>query len=382
MRFRFSLRTMLIVTTLVSVLMGLAANGVFTIYLDAERHQKAIESFSGRSFMCNGLSTNRGVFPGYSESSWVLLARKRIHPWAYAEMKSLAVNDNWSAVRPTFKQFRYVNGLEEFSGRADSFTKEDAKHINACPKLRECLLTTLGPVEPGAMTLVASNTKLKKFGQYPVDSETISAIAQNPSLIDVYIGGVSVTPSSIQLLCSSRSIERLQIMDSNVGVELIKPLTQMPQLKELELYMCKIDDEVLTALVRLKIESVVIKQFGTPLKMEITPLSKNPALRKLVIQSAFPRTDGDIASFAKCSKLEELDLIQTQVDAESLSALKNMPSLKSATFTGDLPDEVAQAFVDAVPGRELSLFETGNFNYGKVKKFTSAKEATLTTKKP
>lgn len=382
MRFRFSLRTMLIVTTLVSVLMGLAANGVFTIYLDAERHQKAIESFSGRSFMCNGLSTNRGVFPGYSESSWVLLARKRIHPWAYAEMKSLAVNDNWSAVRPTFKQFRYVNGLEEFSGRADSFTKEDAKHINACPKLRECLLTTLGPVEPGAMTLVASNTKLKKFGQYPVDSETISAIAQNPSLIDVYIGGVSVTPSSIQLLGSSRSIERLQIMDSNVGVELIKPLTQMPQLKELELYMCKIDDEVLTALVRLKIESVVIKQFGTPLKMEITPLSKNPALRKLVIQSAFPRTDGDIASFAKCSKLEELDLIQTQVDAESLSALKNMPSLKSATFTGDLPDEVAQAFVDAVPGRELSLFETGNFNYGKVKKFTSAKEATLTTKKP
>ena len=373
---------MLIVTTLVSVLMGLAANGVFTIYLDAERHQKAIESFSGRSFMCNGLSTNRGVFPGYSESSWVLLARKRIHPWAYAEMKSLAVNDNWSAVRPTFKQFRYVNGLEEFSGRADSFTKEDAKHINACPKLRECLLATLGPVEPGAMTLVASNTKLKKFGQYPVDSETISAIAQNPSLIDVYIGGVSVTPSSIQLLGSSRSIERLQIMDSNVGVELIKPLTQMPQLKELELYMCKIDDEVLTALVRLKIESVVIKQFGTPLKMEITPLSKNPALRKLVIQSAFPRTDGDIASFAKCSKLEELDLIQTQVDAESLSALKNMPSLKSATFTGDLPDEVAQAFVDAVPGRELSLFETGNFNYGKVKKFTSAKEATLTTKKP
>ncbi len=379
MRFRFSLRTMLIVTTLVSIALALTTNGVVTVYYDAQRHQKAIALFDKRSFMCNGNFGNRGVVPGPTKSSWILFAREQIHPWAYAEMKSLYVHSNWSTVRPTFKQFRDVNGLQELIGQIDSLTMEDARNIYAIPQLRTCIFATLGPVEPGAMPLIASKPGLKDFRLHPVDLETMAAIAKNPSLTDLFVGESGVTLETMHTLCKSRSITKLGLMEMTVEAELLTPLAQMPQLMEFELYVCKFDDEVLAELVRLKMERIVIKSFHDSLEMEITPLSKNPALRKLVIQSAFPRVDGDIASFAKCPKLEEIDLSETQVDAESLSALQNMPSLKTAIFTGDLSDEIAQAFVDAVPGRELTLYEKGMFEGGK-RNFTSTNKAATTTK--
>jgi hypothetical protein len=371
---------MLIVTTLVSIVLAVTTNGVVTIYFNAERHLRAIKSFDERSFMCNGDFGHKKAVIGPSNSAWISFARDRIHPWAYAEMKSLYVHANWSTVRPTFKQLRDVNGLQELSGQIDSLTMEDAKNIYAIPQLRTCIFATQGPVEPGAMPLIASKPGLKDFRLHPVDLETMAAIARNPSLTDLFVGERGVTLESMQTLCKSRSITKLGLMEMTVEAELLKPLAQMPQLKEFELYVCKFDHEVLAELVRLKMESIVIKSFHDALKMEITPLSNNLELRKLVIQSVFPRTDDDIATFANCPKLEELDFSEVQIAAESLSALQNMPSLKTVTFTGDLSNEIAQAFVDAVPGRELTLYESGMFKSGK-RTFTSTKKTATTTKK-
>lgn len=361
MKLRFSLRTLLIVTTLACIAI-VVVGGPFRIYYAAERHRKALAHFDHMPFLHDGfvhIQNGRWINAPPSKSRWVDFARQRIHPLAYVRMSNMYVASDWSASRDKFKEFRNLVGLQEISAFIDSFSMEDAKNLNAIPELNACIFKTLGPVEPGAMELLTGNRRMKKFILHPIGLETCKAISKNTSLIEVGVGGQGFTIEHLEVICKSRSIERLILFEVKCDADMIAAIGQLKQLKELELFDTGFDAAELEEVSKLALESVIIDMLAQELSAPITILAQNPNLRKLEIRKPFPRTEGDLASFAKCPNLELLKLSECVIDAESLAMLGKIPSLKIATFSGNLANEVAQVFVDSVPGRELTLYTNG-----------------------
>lgn len=387
MRFRFSLRTLLILMVIVCVVLGLTTNQFLNVYGTAERHRKALQVLSGNPFLHDGfyqLENGRLRNAPPSDSRWVDFARQRIHPLAYIKMSKMYVTSDWSAHRHTFKELRNLNGLHELSANIDDFTKEDAKQINAIPELRECIFGVTGPVDTTAMASVASNPRLKKFILHPTDSETCSAIANNRSLIEVGVGGKGFSPEDMQTICKSRSIEKLILINAVADLKMLAPLSQLPQLKAIELGDVRAVEETFAELSKLRLIHIAIEGPSPGVKFPVTKLSENPELQRFTSHCPIAREPNDIKSFTKCSKLEELSLTECVIDAESLNALRECPALKIAAFSGDLPDELAQAFVDAIPGRQLTLYANGLWRShekpnGK-REFTSTKKPAPKTK--
>jgi hypothetical protein len=370
MRFRFSLRTFLILVTAIAVVVGIARTVHVRIYEAAERHQEAIELLKyGYSVSHDG---NRSTKK--KPTLFVSLARKWIHPHAYAEAQKAYLTE-WEHGRGEVGRLKDLYGLHDIRGSIDTLSLKEASEIRAIPALDELNLTVTGHADEGAIALLASSPRLKQLWLGgPVDDKIIDAIRRNQCLKHVHLHSTAFSSELMKLLCKSQSIEHFAFSELEASAEMLAPLSRMRNLRELGLSNSTLSQASLDQLSTLSLTNIYLDNKGE-VDWSPKPLARIPSLKSVIVHGKCRRTEGDIASFADCPHLEQLILSELQVDAASLRSIEKITTLKSVAFAGELPEELAQQFVDEIPGRELTLYPEGlrewHKSLSKVKKYAS-----------
>lgn len=351
---------------MIAISVAIARLYAVRIYNDAAKHQQAVLELHG--FVRSRAAGKPTI--------WTSLARKWIHPHAFDKSEVLLISPEWPSLRKRLNSIKDSNGIECIQGEVDSLSQSEARLVYGSPELNQVILRVNGLAEPGVFSFIASKPKLKTLWiMSPIDAEMIDAISKNPSLENLTVDCDSLTREQIMTITHTRTVKNLGLNDAAVDASLVNSLKKMPQLRGLTLEDSRLTNEAIEEMSRLNLTTLSITgRQQLPTSIEV--LSRNPLLKRLTIEVECQRTPNDIASFIDCSALEKLILSKCVIDDESLHILSTHPTLKTAAFTCDVPDEVAQAFVDAMPDRTLTLYGNG------IRTFTSTKKSPATPMNP
>lgn len=342
----------MIVVATICVGVGFTRHNMIGVYYTAEQHQKALAKYD-HSLFHDGNSANPS-----KPSSAVELARKWIHPSAYARADTLYLSWHWPDLRHELSDLNRLYGLHEILGEIDSLTLSESQELATIPELRELCINITGNIEPGALAHLASCPNLKQFWLTAPETDlaTYEAISRSRTLKDVMICDNKISPSKTRLVSQCRSIEKLTLDHSHVDAEILAPLRNLPLLRELHLSNSTVNESGMEILSQLPLTTLMIVGQAVEIESSIASLSHSRTLECLVVRTKCVQKEGELAAFANCHKLERLYLADYEATSADLRALSKSRTLQAAAFTGNILDAEIKAFTQSKPGRTLQLF--------------------------
>ena len=296
-RFRFSVRTMLVATAVLSALLGLVGNEVQQLRF----HRQAVRRVRELGGSCGSVVGN-----SFGESwgpKWCPLIKDSM----YADFECVWLNstgnaglrDEDLAVLKHFPRLRVV----EFS--APLLTDVAMTHLGEIDSLRELTLYETQVTGQGLRRLRGISLEMLVLGGPAVTDEMLKALDAFPLLRKLMITESSVTDKGLENLAHVPRLEKLYLSRSPLGDASMNHLSNLTRLQELDLIGLAISD------------------------------------------------DG-IAPLAALTRLRSLTVVNTSVTAAGLTKLHGAPALKSLGF-GPLPaPDTLMTLETALPGCQVS----------------------------
>jgi len=246
-RFRFSVRTLLVATTVLGALLGLVGNEVNRLRLHRQAEGK-VHELGGRC----GSVTN-----GSYEPSWGPWWCPVIKDDAYADYQIVwfTSTSNEGLKDDDLAVLKHFPGLEELELYAPLITDQAIDHLRGIKSLRELSLYQTQVTGRGLKGLSGIPLEKLVLCGPDVTDETMEALAAFPGLRKMIISETSVTDVGLANLKYVPHLEKLIIADSPVGNAGMNELAKLTELYELDVEGLAITDEgimPLAALPRLR----------------------------------------------------------------------------------------------------------------------------------
>jgi hypothetical protein len=165
-----------------------------------------------------------------------------------------------------------------------------------------------------------------RIGEQCIDEEALREISSLPNLRELALNGLSES-ADLSFLPSRPRLSGLDFYHSEVSAPMLKCIGQCPHLKELSLYMCRVDGSGIRHLSGLaNLESLNL-QYTDVTSADLAPLAKLKRLREFELTKTKIRGDFHFMSSLEC--LETLRLYDTKVTGEDLESLVGLPHLRS-----------------------------------------------------
>jgi Leucine-rich repeat (LRR) protein len=243
-RFRFSVRTLFVATTVLGVLLGLAGNEANRLRLHRQALRK-VDELGGwhGSVIGDKYGARRGP-------SWCPV----IHDSLYADFEYVWFNRTTNAgLRDEdLAIIKYLPRLRDLQMAAPLVTDEALVHVEGIKSLRELTLYQTQITNRGLRLL--SGIPLEKLvlaGPHVTD-ETLEALEAFPALRKLMISESSVTGLGLEHLEHVPNLEKLFLTDNPLCNSGMSHLASLTHLYELDLRNIAITDDEITPLTALK----------------------------------------------------------------------------------------------------------------------------------
>lgn len=180
-------------------------------------------------------------------------------------------------------------------------------------------------------------------------------------IIDIYLGG-DTTPELLAMIGNQRSLKRLNVETADLADDDLKAISELTQLEYLSLYETGITDRAMPHLSKLTNLEEIVLHGNTITDAGLMHLVDMPRLRSLSISntssvdSEMQTSDDGMEHIAKLKGLEILDLLNTDVTAQGLRRLTELPELKTMVLGGGAIDDNAAVPLSQMDGlRVLEL---------------------------
>ena len=242
-RLRFSVRTLLVATSVLGALLGLVGNEINRLRLHRQAEIR-VRELGGRC----GSVTN-----GFYEPSWGPWWCPVINDDAYADYQFVWFNSTSNAgLRDddlaVLKDFPRLKVLEL---SAPLITDKAIDHIRGIKSLRELTLYQTQVTDRGLKRLSGIPLEKLVLAGPEVTNETLEALAAFPSLRRLLIAETAVTDAGLVNLKHVPRLEKLIIAGSPVSDAGMVEVAKLTQLHELDVEGLPITDEGITALAGL-----------------------------------------------------------------------------------------------------------------------------------
>jgi Leucine-rich repeat (LRR) protein len=375
--FRISLRTVLILLTLLCIWLGVKVN-------QARRQKEAIAALKSIGALI-------GFHHHYDDQGNL---DHRADPPGPAWLRQITGDD-------FFQRVYSVSGNRVLSGRLEitettTFTDEHAAHLSAFDDL-VWLSIDNSPASDEALSQIGDTDDLvvAQFFNTPVGDKFVRRLTRARQLELLILENTQVTGDGLGRLSNLREVKRLILSNSPIGNDGLRGVSNMTGLTELQLANLPIDDAGMAHLPELsnvtelqlrhldvtddglknlttgpalsylnltgtKIRGTCLEKFCTPslrvLQLSDT-LTNDDSLRQLDNATGLGRlwldgtkiTNDGLAHLAKVKWLKSIDLRRTDVTDEGLAHLSQMPSLVRIDLTGHKITDDGVAHLAKIP---------------------------------
>lgn len=233
--FRFSLRGLLVSTTILGVLLGLVGNEArrLRLHRQAERKVRELGGWYG--------SLTGGEHDGCWGPPWCPVIRDRIYAdstyvW-FNSTRNAGLRDN------DLEILKHFPGLKDLQISAPLITDEAMIHLEGINSLRELTLYRTQVSSRGLRHLGRIPLEMLMLGGPDVTDETLEALEVFPELRKLWIAESSVTDMGLANLAHVPHLEKLILHDSPICDSGMHQLARLTRLYEADLRGIAITDD-------------------------------------------------------------------------------------------------------------------------------------------
>jgi len=322
-RLRFSLRALLIATTLIAMVLGWLVHQ----YRSFEGELAASEYLESRHSII--VWANHQIPERRPNLSISELVRGRIYQpiddvfiasatldaeavqalHSFRYVRSMKIQD--SSLPENVDTFGGLRSLVELDIRTTTLRNRDIKSITNLPRLKTLWLASRDHLPDDIADRIAGLHQLEDLAleKLAVSNDAMKGIGRMVQMRDLHLYGCSFSSDSVLHLADLKNLEYLSLQRTSTDDRLFQ-LAVFPKLDILWLDDCKITDDGLAGIAR------------------------NQKLYNLSLQNT-TITDRGMRHLPKLPRLIYLNVAGSQITSESLSTLRTMPSLKwEYVFTG------------------------------------------------
>lgn len=358
-RFRFSLRLLLIVFTIVAVVFGGMAHFYFGEAASFAKHQAAIDELGRKGVL---VETFRLAQPRPELDQWKhRFARKWINERAYPETGRVRLDYSAGAspqlsAAEALDLLGQVQTLREVELSHLKLTRPVVEKIGALPQLEFLVLECEG-AEAGAAEKIHTWKGLKQFWYrgHLGDAE-LHEIFKLPSLEEVQIEGEQLSDAALRSLGQSKSVQGILFIRMQIDSDLLGALAPVAQLKHVVLHTSRFMPEASEGLAKLKqlrgLELFMVEELPSEL---CSTLAKLENLEVFSVRGGRSFTSQQVAYLVKCRRLRRLSLSQTTLLTDDFALFNDHPFLQEIEYAGK-PDEASiMSFLQAKSERSVRV---------------------------
>lgn len=363
MRFRFSLRFLLILFTLLAIFLGLGGRYVYQIKDQARRHRLAIANLEElRTFVRP--ATDKAKPPTTFES----LINRWVDNDAYPQANDcmigmpLYIRLAPDEAEKRLEILRDVSGITELTIAIKRLTANAMQQLAAHQNLRY-LKIECETIDPAAALKLDQLKALETLIFREACSDEVIVAASNlPHLAELTIHITQLGPRGAEALGHIKSLKRIDLVAEDQELPdpapFLRSLAAMPDLTEIKISsFIAINDEAADALSRIQtLKSVRIEYCPSVPDDFLAKLSRLKQMESLIV-TLWSKEPANFAPapLAQCPKLRQIYFDHALFTAQNLRAFEAHPALTHLVIRGEVPLSDIKSFLQNTPNCELTI---------------------------